>query len=139
MLGSLALAGDLDIGQRPRESRVPGIFGVDERDSVLEVQGIDHVAIALMQIHRPGVDRRGCLPRSRAAHHAARSAFQNRDLSTGGAPDVDLGMWIDSGSGEVATRSPAKQPVIDHRARDRFRIPRPHLGVGQRKFGGGTQ
>ncbi len=53
--------GDLDVGEFPCERGISGILGVNESHALFEVQRIDHITLALMQIHRARVHRSGGL------------------------------------------------------------------------------
>ena len=71
----------------------------------------------------------------RTAQQPAGFGLQDRDLAARRAADVDRGMRVDAGAGEVAAGPPAQQPVVDEGLRDVLGVPRAHLGVGQRQFG----
>ena len=58
----------------------PGILGVHERDAVLEIERVDDVALALMQVDRSGMDRCGRLAGTGTAQHPAGAGLQDRDL-----------------------------------------------------------
>ena len=77
---SLALPGDDDVGQFAGERRVSGVLGVHERDAVLEIERVDDIALALMQIDRARVHRRRGLADARAAQQPAGVGLQDRDL-----------------------------------------------------------
>src|SRR6185312_1724344 len=77
-----------DVGQLPRRGRVARIVGPDEGDAVLEVERVDHVALALVQVDGAGMDRRRSLAGAGAAQHSTRSGLYDRDLSTRGTADV---------------------------------------------------
>ena len=108
---------------------------MDEGDSRLQVEGVDDVALALMQIHRAGVHRRRCLTRPGTAQHPPGVGFQDRDLSAGGAPDVHRRVRIHSRGGEVPAGTATQQTVVDQCGGDLLGAPGPHLSVGQRQLG----
>ena len=91
---SLAAAGDGDVGDFARERRIAGILGVHERDSVLEIQRIDDVALALVQVHRPRMDGGRGLTRPGTAQQPPGVGLHDDDLAAGRAPDVHRGMWF---------------------------------------------
>ena len=131
---SLARSGHRDVGELPGERRVAGILGVHESHAVLEIERVDHVRLALVQIHRARMDGRRRPADVGATQQPPGLGLQNRDLAARGTADVDRGMRIDAGAGEVAARPPAQQPVVDEGFGDGLGVPRAHLGVGQRQL-----
>ena len=127
--------GDDDVGDVARRRRVAGILRPYERDAVLEVQRVDQVTLALVQVDRAGVHRRGRLARARAAEHSAGAGLEDRDLAARRPADVHRRVRVDAGRGEVAGGPPPQQPVVDERLGNGFGVPHPHLGFGQREFG----
>ena len=132
---SLARPGDDDVGQFTGDRGVSGVAGVYEGDAVLEIERVDDVAFALMQVDRARVHRRGRLHDAGAAKQSTGLGLQDRDLPAGGSADVGCRVRIDPRRGEVAAGASAEEPVIDKRVRHRLGIPHPNLGLGERKFG----
>ena len=62
---ALAGPGDRDVGEFTCERGVSGVFGMYEGHAFVEVQRVDDVTLALMQVHRAWMHRCGRLSRAR--------------------------------------------------------------------------
>lgn len=78
----LAGAGDRDVGDLSRERGIAGILGVHEGDSVLEIQRVNDVGLALVQVHRAWVRCGRGLTDAHAAQEPPGSGLHDDDLAT---------------------------------------------------------
>ena len=135
VVGSLAGTRDGDIGDCPGIGRVPGILGVDERNSVIDIERVHHVTLSLVQIHRTRVHGSWGLAGLRASQHPTGIGFDDGDAAAGRAADVYVVVWVESGGRKIPIPAQSQETLLHQRGDDRFRPPPTHLAFRKRHFG----
>ncbi|CKR87151.1 Uncharacterised protein [Mycobacterium tuberculosis] len=125
----LAGAGDRDVGDLSRERGIAGILGVHEADSVLEIQRVNDVGLALVQVHRAWVRCGRGLTDAHAAQEPPGSGLHDDDLATDSPPDIHGGMRFHPGRRKVPAVPAPQQPVVNQTLRHLNGAPGPDLGV----------
>ena len=117
--------------------RPVGFLGVHERDPVFEVELVDDVGRALMQVHRAVVHLTVRGPGVNGAEEPARRRLDDRDRCAAGAAQVDVRPALAEPS---TTRLgggaglPTERQTVDRRSGRRAE--EGQVGLGQRQLGG---